>query len=691
MQPGSSKRRLTIALSLFFLALAIPAAILVIQASSQMKWEAFHQQRSIADELVNRIDRQYKTFIDEENARPFTDYSFLNVVEDSKINPLQRSPLSVYPLKSSIAGVVGYFQIDSEGRFSTPLLPQDNASLSDYGLSKKELQSRKKDSDKLYLTLKENQLIQKSQHLSAGNISKVRPEPSAPSIAAQTDTSSRTKDVLSEKKSSRPDDQSQGDIRPRQKLVESQAAFDKLKESVTALEDSVYDSRLGRVEDLKLEGRYGSQLKQKAAAPQKKENKSKRVLRKERNVLPTEQFDSGQTIEKPGADTIGVNIFESEIDTFEFSLLKSGHFVLYRKVWRADQRYIQGVLLDAKQFIAGVIADSYKASLISKSSDLVVAFEGNVLSVLKAGAEENYIASNHALKGTLLLDKNLALSMPQLQLIFSVNQLPAGPGGVLVGWLSLVLLLVLLVVFFWLYRLGAKQIELVQQQQNFVSAVSHELKTPLTSIRMYGEMLREGWVNDEKKKLYYDYIYDESERLSRLINNVLQLARMTRNEIRPDLKSITVAELLDIVRSKTSQLFIQNAFTLHIENDQGIEQQVVEVDVDYFTQIMINLIDNAIKFSASAEKKQVVIGCRYTGTKKLTFYVRDYGPGIGKDQSEKIFNLFYRGEHELTRDSVGTGIGLALVSQLMQSMQAEVAVKNCAPGVEFTLSFGIRS
>ena len=80
-----------------------------------------------------------------------------------------------------------------------------------------------------------------------------------------------------------------------------------------------------------------------------------------------------------------------------------------------------------------------------------------------------------------------------------------------------------------MYRLGVGQIRLHRQQQDFVSAVSHELKTPLTSIRMYGEMLRAGWVDEDKKRSYSDFIFHESERLSRLIANVLQLARMTRS------------------------------------------------------------------------------------------------------------------------------------------------------------------
>ena len=104
---------------------------------------------------------------------------------------------------------------------------------------------------------------------------------------------------------------------------------------------------------------------------------------------------------------------------------------------------------------------------------------------------------------------------------------------------ALLLTLVLCGGFYLLYRLGLGQIQLARQQQDFVSAVSHELKTPLTSIRMYGEILREGWASEEKKKRYYDYIHDESERLSRLISNVLQLARMTHNDLQVDLTAHT--------------------------------------------------------------------------------------------------------------------------------------------------------
>jgi len=234
--------------------------------------------------------------------------------------------------------------------------------------------------------------------------------------------------------------------------------------------------------------------------------------------------------------------------------------------------------------------------------------------------------------------------------------------------------------------LGVGQIELARQQQDFVSAVSHELKTPLTSIRMYGEILREGWASDEKRKTYYDYIHDESERLSRLITNVLQLARMTRNDLRLDPRPISVSELIDGIRSKVSSQIERAGFELSLHCEGEAVQAVTQVDADAFMQIVINLVDNAIKFSANAQRRAIDIACRLEGRGTVVFGVRDYGPGVPRDQLDKIFRLFYRSENELTRETVGTGIGLALVQQLVLAMGGQVDVVNRQPGAEFRVS-----
>lgn len=295
------------------------------------------------------------------------------------------------------------------------------------------------------------------------------------------------------------------------------------------------------------------------------------------------------------------------------------------------------------------------------------------------------------MQGDLLYQTRLLAPLSDLELIFTINQLPAGAGAQVIGWTAALLFLVLSSGLYLMYRSASKQIDLTHQQQNFVSAVSHELKTPLTSIHMYGEILREGWASEEKQKLYYDYIFDESERLSRLINNVLQLARMTRNEQSADAENMTVAELLNTIRSKVTTQVDHAGFMLNIQSENQVQQASVLVDPDWFAQIIINLVDNAIKFSANTDKKVIEIGCKQLRNKSIQFSVRDYGPGIPKPHIKKIFKLFYRTENELTRETVGTGIGLALVQQLLEAMNGKVDVVNCSPGVEFRVSFPIYS
>jgi signal transduction histidine kinase len=291
------------------------------------------------------------------------------------------------------------------------------------------------------------------------------------------------------------------------------------------------------------------------------------------------------------------------------------------------------------------------------------------------------------MQGALLYSNRLSAPLDSLELIFSINRLPQGPGAVVLGWVSFVLAMVLVGGFLTLYRLGLSQINLARQQQDFVSAVSHELKTPLTSIRMYGEMLKEGWADEAKRQSYYEFIHDESERLTRMISNVLQLAKITRNEPNFDLKSINVGQLMSSIESKIANQVERAGFALIFDRDKAADDTEISIDEDCFAQIIINLVDNAIKFSKNAESKTIDIGSKLTGANRVQFTVRDHGPGIPKKQMKKIFELFYRTESELTRETVGTGIGLAIVHQLATAMNGNVDVVNSDPGAEFRISF----
>jgi len=689
---GLDRNRLRLWLAVFFLALAVPTGILVYQAYSQLKWEAFHQYRVLAEELAARIDARIVQLIDTEEARSFADYAFLNVAGDPAASFLQRSPLSAWPHVSPIPGLVGYFQVDARGAFTTPLVPPAGTVASAYGITAEELEQRLALQRKIGQILSRNRLVQDGR---TGTMASGKAVTDAPPASAAR----RDKDALEQ--SGLEDRALSATVEPLQEPVPGQAAFDRLNKTAAPREQAQQTGILGRVEDLQLD--YGYQSEPADAAESRATSGvpvTARRARKERSTLPEPADESGAAsfagAREAGAPApsrpdreIRIRTFESEIDPFEFSLLDSGHFVLFRKVWRDGQRYIQGALIEQQPFVRGLIETMFLDTALSGMSDLLVAWRGDVFSAFSGRAAREYLSSAEALRGTLLYQTRLSAPLGDVELIVSINRLPAGAGGRVIAWLAAILLLVLCGGFYLMYRLGAGQIELTRQQQDFVSAVSHELKTPLTSIRMYGELLREGWASEEKKKIYYDYIFDESERLSRLIANVLQLARMTRNNQQVDTKSLTVAGLMDGIRPRVSSQIERAGFELNMSCDPEAGQAIIRVDPDWFIQIFINLVDNAIKFSASAEKKVIDIGARRLRDGSVQFSVRDYGPGVPGDQMKKIFKLFYRSENELTRETVGTGIGLALVHQLARAMGGQVDVVNREPGAEFRVNIRV--
>ena len=676
---GMDRQRLRLLLGLFFLALGLPTAVLVRQAYVQLKWESLQQHRVLAEEMATRVDNRLQALIDTEEARSFSDYGFLVVAGDPTANFVQRSSLSAFPLKSAIPGLVGYFQVDAQGLFSSPLLPPQSEHAAAYGIAGQELNLRLAAQTQILDILSRNRLVR--EH----NLPRA-PAPAQPAAKPMESSASYGDEAmpgLSGRKDAAP-------APPAKQKIQSQAAFDQLSGAVAERKKEA-DADAGGMADKKAdnEKRENSVASLAKSVVGKLGQMESRGVRKERSALPEPQSLEEQ-VAKPQSlplKPIRVSTFESEIDPFEFSRLDSGHFVLFRKVWRDGQRYIQGLLIESDPFVRSLIDAEFRQTVLSTMSNLAVAYQGGILSNLSGPKGRGYLPSEGEWRGDLLYRSRFSAPLSDLELIFTLDRLPPGPGGVVVGWLGGILALVLCGGFFLMYRLGARQIDLAHQQQDFISAVSHELKSPLTSIRMYGEMLREGWVPEEKKPSYYEFIHTESERLSRLIHNVLQLARMTRNTLQIKLKPVSVAELMDGIRSKVSSQVERSGFRLNIHYEAEAGQARLMVDADCFTQIIINLVDNALKFSAKSEAKVLDIVCQARSDQTLVFSVRDYGPGIPKNQMKKIFGLFYRLENELTRETTGTGIGLALVHQLALMMKGTVELVNRSPGAEFRVIF----
>jgi signal transduction histidine kinase len=234
-----------------------------------------------------------------------------------------------------------------------------------------------------------------------------------------------------------------------------------------------------------------------------------------------------------------------------------------------------------------------------------------------------------------------------------------------------------------LYRMAAVQLAFAERRSNFVSAVSHELKTPLTAIRMYGEILRDGLVDDDTKRgEYYGLIASESERLSRLVDNVLELARIERGERALELTRGDVGPAVREAVSVLSAHAAQRGFTLAFEEKGPLPP--VRFHPDALKQIVFNLVDNALKYARDAADKRVDVTCSASPS-GVNIVIRDRGPGLPPAELTRIFEPFYRAGAELTRRHEGVGLGLSLVKRLVTSMGGTVDASLAQPGLEVTV------
>lgn len=229
-----------------------------------------------------------------------------------------------------------------------------------------------------------------------------------------------------------------------------------------------------------------------------------------------------------------------------------------------------------------------------------------------------------------------------------------------------------------LYRMVSVVISFAERRGNFVAAVSHELKTPLTAIRMYGEMLRDGIVPSEAKRdEYHRHITTEAERLSRLINNVLEFSHLEKGTRQVSLVNGSIAPVVEEIAELLRPHVAREGFELRVELEPDLPP--VRFERDALVQMIFNLVDNAVKYAKDSTPRLVVLqGQRDGAGVRLT--VRDHGPGVPSRHLGKIFEPFYRGESESTRRSKGTGIGLALVRGLADCMNATVAGANVSEG-----------
>lgn len=242
-----------------------------------------------------------------------------------------------------------------------------------------------------------------------------------------------------------------------------------------------------------------------------------------------------------------------------------------------------------------------------------------------------------------------------------------------------VFLLLLLLGFRKIKKSIDKEITLSKNQNNFLLSITHELKTPIASIKLYLQTLNKGKISAEQNESLLDNAMKENKRLEDLINNILHVSSMDSNKMQPNKESIELNTLLKKVTTSFSSKYKNCDIQLSMAPD-------IQINADEFMleTVFNNLIDNSIKYSE--EICSIEVAC-FLDSETVKFEFKDNGLGIPKEEVLHVFNRFYRVENEETRRKKGSGLGLYIVKEFINLHQGKITYKKNIPkGSVFEIS-----
>ncbi|MCA9731278.1 MAG: GHKL domain-containing protein [Deferribacteres bacterium] len=253
-------------------------------------------------------------------------------------------------------------------------------------------------------------------------------------------------------------------------------------------------------------------------------------------------------------------------------------------------------------------------------------------------------------------------------------------------WFLAFLSSILVVAAFLIYRTIRKEIYLAQLKSDFISNVSHELKTPLALIRMFAETLELGRLQDEKQKQeYYEIIGHETERLSHKVNNILNFSRMEAEKKTYSFQRIDLNEIITKLIHNYAYHIENNGFKL--EKDIAPAPLIMHGDSDALIEAFINVVDNAMKYSKEEKFLRISTSQR---EKHIIVTIEDHGIGIHKEHQKRIFEKFYRVSGALIHETKGSGLGLSLVQHIIDAHKGFIEVKSePAKGTIFRFIFPV--
>lgn len=402
---------------------------------------------------------------------------------------------------------------------------------------------------------------------------------------------------------------------------------------------------------------------------------------------PVDFFSDGKWLEVPQTDPSAGEILavfnraqgaaEAEPDHSRFSFWQQSCNCKKRPpiyVFRTTPDGFFGMALDfdyvQQHYLAKLLKDSIAAKAAGSNGQLVI-------SVLGEDKKDIFATGWRAAE--------YAVAVPFAP-VFPRWQVAAGYSGVTIAELArqnfrtnlvvdAITITLLLAGILLALRAAARQVRLAQAKSSFVANVSHELKTPLSLIRLFAEILEMGRATSrEKEQEYFSIIHRESRRLTQLINNILDFSKIEARRKQYQFTSSNVALIVEDVLSTYEYQISSSGFELDTHIASSLPP--ARVDPDAIAQAVLNLLNNAIRYSADVKKIEVRVEGR---DGQIAIEVADQGIGIPRSEQEKIFEKFYRVNNDLVHNVRGTGLGLALVKHIVDAHGGKI-VLDSAPG-----------
>jgi len=344
---------------------------------------------------------------------------------------------------------------------------------------------------------------------------------------------------------------------------------------------------------------------------------------------------------------------------------------------------VRGVILSWTE-LAKTMAESFPAHLDLADSFQLLNPQGEV--VLSGGENPR---ANPAFQPLTTLP--LAAELPGWKLAVYFNPSATFTNGYLAISTVMVTILVMIVLVggTLLMREARREAAEAIRKTSFVSNVSHELKTPLTTIRMYAELLGDGRVRDQlKQNSYLATIISESQRLTRLVNNVLDFSRLEQGRKQYHPADVALAPIINGVINAQKPRLDEAGFAISSSVPAGPEVRV-HADRDALEQVLLNLIDNALKYAAPGRW----IGIRVSSDDNFAYVtVSDRGPGVPPDHQERIFETFHRVDDSITASQPGAGLGLSIARRLLRDQEGDLTYEDHAPqGASFVAKVPLAS